>query len=510
MNRGVLHGWLGQIEAAEADTQRALDMFLALGWNKRAADMQHNLAWLAGRRGDIVDALRRFDLAEADLRAGRVPAVSHLSGPMRDAARRRAGRRSARHCRTLGSEPRCGGRPRRPRRGVCSWSRGRRFWPAKPTARRRRCGGGVVVVRPSAPRRVVVGCGSLAIESRLLSGRVELADVDRGARYLGDRGRRGAPRGRHRRATARRRHRGRIRRLGREWSSRSALDRGHPWVSWRDSASSTCAPKCSQLAANATRPAPHASMHSTTFADVAAALGGTEMRASVAIHANRLASLGLKLALDEGDPETVSSGRNAIAASALAPATGAAAGRPRARARAERTANGVDGLDESASCRPARSRLPRVESPMAQERVRRRVLRCRAGSAHRRRHSGARCATSSTADAAWAMFLQSEGRQYVIYVARDDVELVDLGDGAGHRARCGQRERQRVAAPACDGRAASSAIPRRSCDAAARLDELLFAGFDRSWDRVVVCPVGTGIQPAVGFACRRCANGSSC
>ena len=64
MNRGVLHGWAGEIDAAEDDTRRALRLFEHHGWTKRAADMRLNLAWLAGRRGDLVEAFRRFDDAE--------------------------------------------------------------------------------------------------------------------------------------------------------------------------------------------------------------------------------------------------------------------------------------------------------------------------------------------------------------------------------------------------------------------------------------------------------------
>ena len=64
MNRGVLLGWAGEIEEAEADTWRALDHFESHGWTKRAADMRHNLAWLAARRGDLVESFRRFDDAE--------------------------------------------------------------------------------------------------------------------------------------------------------------------------------------------------------------------------------------------------------------------------------------------------------------------------------------------------------------------------------------------------------------------------------------------------------------
>ena len=64
MNRGVLYGWAGEIEAAEHDTRNGLDVFERLGHTKRAADLRHNLAWLAGRRGDLVEAFRRFDEAE--------------------------------------------------------------------------------------------------------------------------------------------------------------------------------------------------------------------------------------------------------------------------------------------------------------------------------------------------------------------------------------------------------------------------------------------------------------
>ena len=44
--------------------RRALDLYESQGWTKRAADMRHNLAWLAARRGDLVESFRRFDEAE--------------------------------------------------------------------------------------------------------------------------------------------------------------------------------------------------------------------------------------------------------------------------------------------------------------------------------------------------------------------------------------------------------------------------------------------------------------
>ena len=64
MNRGALLGWAGEIEAAEADTRCALDIYESHGWTKWAADAHHNLAWLAARRGDLVESFRRFDVAE--------------------------------------------------------------------------------------------------------------------------------------------------------------------------------------------------------------------------------------------------------------------------------------------------------------------------------------------------------------------------------------------------------------------------------------------------------------
>jgi tetratricopeptide (TPR) repeat protein len=63
-NRGVLYGWTGEIEAAEDDTRRALELYEDLGWTKWSADARYNLAWLAARRGDLIEAFRRFDDAE--------------------------------------------------------------------------------------------------------------------------------------------------------------------------------------------------------------------------------------------------------------------------------------------------------------------------------------------------------------------------------------------------------------------------------------------------------------
>lgn len=64
VNRGVLYGLAGEIEAAEDDSLHALAFYEQRGWTKRAADVRHNLAWLAARRGNLIEAFRRFDDAE--------------------------------------------------------------------------------------------------------------------------------------------------------------------------------------------------------------------------------------------------------------------------------------------------------------------------------------------------------------------------------------------------------------------------------------------------------------
>jgi tetratricopeptide (TPR) repeat protein len=63
-NRGVLLGRADQVDAAEADVRRALVVFESHGWIKRAADARRHLAWLAARRGDLIESFRRFDAVE--------------------------------------------------------------------------------------------------------------------------------------------------------------------------------------------------------------------------------------------------------------------------------------------------------------------------------------------------------------------------------------------------------------------------------------------------------------
>ena len=83
--------------------------------------------------------------------------------------------------------------------------------------------------------------------------------------------------------------------------------------------------------------------------------------------------------------------------------------------------------------------------------------------------------------------------------ARDRRRARRLGRGAGHRTRCGQRERQRVATPACTG----PRCPARSC-----VDSQRGRASRRSAVRRVRSKLGSRrrlsrrdrLQPAMGFA----------
>ena len=77
-NRGVLHAHRGDYRAATADLLAAERLHVELGRELSAAEVRHNLGFVASRRGDVPEALRWFDLAEAQLGAHGVSRPSRL------------------------------------------------------------------------------------------------------------------------------------------------------------------------------------------------------------------------------------------------------------------------------------------------------------------------------------------------------------------------------------------------------------------------------------------------
>lgn len=77
-NRGVLHGFRGNLRLAEADLRAAQAMYNRLGMGTAAAQVEHNLGFVAAQAGDVPTALARYDRAHDRLRSTGVDAVSLL------------------------------------------------------------------------------------------------------------------------------------------------------------------------------------------------------------------------------------------------------------------------------------------------------------------------------------------------------------------------------------------------------------------------------------------------
>lgn len=77
-NRGVLRLYRGDFDAARQDLVQAAALHRALGNEAHAADVEMNLGLLAARRGDVPEALRRYDEAEATYRRRGLPAPELL------------------------------------------------------------------------------------------------------------------------------------------------------------------------------------------------------------------------------------------------------------------------------------------------------------------------------------------------------------------------------------------------------------------------------------------------
>jgi CHAT domain-containing protein len=65
-NRAIVYAYTGSFDAAEQDLHRARRIRLELGEQASAAELTHNLGFVAAQRGDIAEALRAYDQTEAE------------------------------------------------------------------------------------------------------------------------------------------------------------------------------------------------------------------------------------------------------------------------------------------------------------------------------------------------------------------------------------------------------------------------------------------------------------
>ena len=78
-NRGVLRAFLGDWRASEADLVRAEKLYAELDLPLTRARVHHNLGFAAGRRGDVPAALEWFDRADEYLRTENIPRAARLT-----------------------------------------------------------------------------------------------------------------------------------------------------------------------------------------------------------------------------------------------------------------------------------------------------------------------------------------------------------------------------------------------------------------------------------------------
>lgn len=301
--RGVLHAYRGEFQAAEADMLRSERLRLALGEEFEAAKVRHNHGFLAARRGDIPTALESFDRAKAYFDSqGMVDAVglldrceallsAHLIDEARAVAERAVAELDRGGMRLDLPEARLmlshaalaqgdvdgalraaelalrefSGQRRRTWAALARHSMLRARWAGEePSARLLRAADGTRAALEAS------GWDLPALDARLIAGRIGLAlgRVDRARVELA--------------AASRARYRGPIELRSRAWHAEALLRQAS---SNRRGASGAVRAGLRMLEQHR------------------AALGATELRAHVSAHAEELAELGLRLALESRRPE---------------------------------------------------------------------------------------------------------------------------------------------------------------------------------------------------------------
>ena len=78
-NRGLVHAYRGSLGLAEDDLSASSRIYSELGLDLALAEVEHNLGWVAARRGDVPTALDLYDSSQERRRAQGVPLAYGLS-----------------------------------------------------------------------------------------------------------------------------------------------------------------------------------------------------------------------------------------------------------------------------------------------------------------------------------------------------------------------------------------------------------------------------------------------
>jgi tetratricopeptide (TPR) repeat protein len=304
-NRALLHAYRGSLRAADADLAEAERLHVSNGQELGAAEVRHNRGFVAARRGDVPAALAWFDLADEHFLANGVPRAIYLLDRCQlllsvrlVAEGRRAAEQAVEELASTGmaadlaearlmlsesvlldGDPATAlheaeeARKAFARQGRSAWSALaayaalRAAWLAG-----ERTPATLASARRLATSLAEAGWPLAALDARVIAGRVALS------------------RGRHEEArrelvrAARLRGRGPVELRVRAWHAEALLrhESGRP---------------------HGVSSALRAGLH--LLERHRAALGATELRAHVSSHAAELASLGVRVALERGDPAQV-------------------------------------------------------------------------------------------------------------------------------------------------------------------------------------------------------------
>jgi hypothetical protein len=78
-NRALVYAHRGALSAAESDLMAAFDLYSALGLEVGLANVEHNLGWVAAKRGDVPAALHWYDRSQERRLANGIPLANALS-----------------------------------------------------------------------------------------------------------------------------------------------------------------------------------------------------------------------------------------------------------------------------------------------------------------------------------------------------------------------------------------------------------------------------------------------
>jgi CHAT domain-containing protein len=509
-NRGLIHAYRGSLPAAEEDLVAAARLYTELDLDLALAEVEHNIGWVAARRGDVPTALGYYDRSQERRRAQGVPLAYGLSDRcelllnVRLVAEARAAAEQAVSELARGSmaleisEARLmlaeaalvGGdfqtaqaeaeaaanafaRQRRPRWTALARSAALRaaFLEHGPSAE------GLRAARRSATALASAGWTVAALDAHLLAARIALA-------------------------------------LGETAAARRALE--HVRVGPRDPVGLRVRAKHASALlalADGKRPRAYSALRAGVrlLDDYRVALGATELRAHVGEQAEELAALGLRLALEDAEPARVLSWLEESRAGSLGlkpvrPPDNEELAAELAELR-RIVADAQEGAFAGRDVGDLRRRQAKLEDSVRQ-RTRRAPGGVRAAAEEGARAELGDLLHHRLGERALISYLEAEGRLHAVTVSGGATRLHPVGDAAEVRQELDAlRFALRRLSRRTTAQASQAAASEAASHAAGRLDELLVRPLAAAIDERPLVLVPTGALHAMPWSIVPSLNG---